>query len=45
MKKLVVKLVIMGLMVLCMLPIVGATSSDAEYKLCIDEDIEPNWLL
>lgn len=45
MKKLVVKLVILGLMVLCMLPVVGATSSDTEYKICVNEDIESSWLL
>lgn len=38
MKKLVVKLVIMGLMVFCMLSVVGATSRDAGISVCVDED-------
>ena len=44
MKKSVVKLVILGLMVFCMLPVVGATSSDTGVGVCSEEDILPNWL-
>ena len=44
MKKLVVKWVILGLMVLCMLPVAGATSSDTGVSVCSEEDILPNWL-
>lgn len=44
MKKLVVKLVILGLMILCMLPVAGATSSDTGVSVCSEEDIEPNWV-
>ena len=37
MKKIVVKLVILGLMVFCMLPVVGATSSDTGIAVCGEE--------
>ena len=45
MKKELVKLVILGLMVLCMLPVVGATSSDTGIAVCSEEDVLPNWVL
>ena len=45
MKKVLIRLLIVGLLVICTLPVAGATNSDTGVSVCGEEDMLPNCTL